>query len=91
MADDLRAGIAEIRGMLSATLPQHAAQLVELSRTCSQLAQSVAEQGNQIAALTAVSADRATERRTTPQWVSVAALLVSVAAVLITGIALIVQ
>jgi ferric-dicitrate binding protein FerR (iron transport regulator) len=76
--------LARIEGMLSATLPQHAALLDEHGRLLTSLGAIVTQQGQDIAAIQAVAAERAMDRRTTPPWVAIAALIVAAAALIVT-------
>lgn len=82
--DDVRLAIAELKGMLGATLPSHAARLDEHDRLLVTLAATQVQQGQDIASVVAVAAERAAAHRTTPPWVGVAALLVAAAAVIVT-------
>lgn len=92
MADeDVRLVLARMEGMLQATLPQHAARLDEHDRSIASLSATVTQQGQQLAAVSAVATERATEqrdqavsRRSTPPWVAVASLLVAGIAVIVT-------
>lgn len=83
--------MARIEGMLSATLPQHASRLDEHDRAITNLAATVTQQGQDIAAVKAVATERAVEtrdqaaaRRTVnPGW-AVAGFTVSAIAVVVT-------
>lgn len=89
--EDFRIALAELKGMLSATLPQHAARLDEHDRAITNIAAIVTQQGQDIAAVKAVAETRAADlrdaeavKRTVPVGWQVAGVLIAAAAVVVT-------
>jgi hypothetical protein len=79
-SDEVRTALARVEGMLAATLPQHAAQLDEHSRSIAGITNTQIKHGERLASLET----GAESRNRVPPWVAIVMMIAAVAAVNVT-------